>query len=186
MSSHIRRSFFAAVCTSLFAVACSHPRATVPPATPAAPATPEQPVSITTTTSAVVPPPAQASIRPSAEILKVCSIDFGNIDKAPKFDFDKSELRPEQGKVLEQIAECVTTGPLKGRSLQLVGRCDPRGEVEYNFVLGEERASSVRTYLTQLGVEGSKLSATSRGELDATGTDESGWQRDRRVDIDVR
>ena len=28
--------------------------------------------------------------------------------------------------------------------------------------------------------------ATSRGELDATGTDEEGWKRDRRVDIELQ
>jgi hypothetical protein len=29
------------------------------------------------------------------------------------------------------------------------------------------------------------MRATSRGELDATGTDETGWAQDRRVDIDL-
>jgi peptidoglycan-associated lipoprotein len=28
-----------------------------------------------------------------------------------------------------------------------------------------------------------KIAATSRGELDASGTDEDGWARDRRVDL---
>jgi peptidoglycan-associated lipoprotein len=55
--------------------------------------------------------------------------------------------------------------------------------VEYNFVLGEHRAGSVERYLEQLGVAKAKLSETSRGKLDATGTDENGWQRDRRVDL---
>jgi peptidoglycan-associated lipoprotein len=67
-----------------------------------------------------------------------------------------------------------------------MGRADPRGETEYNFVLGESRASSVRTYLMGLGLDGSRISTTSRGKLDATGTDEAGWQLDRRVDVDLR
>lgn len=37
----------------------------------------------------------------------------------------------------------MTTGSLKGRSLRLVGRADPRGEVEYNFVLGESHAGNI-------------------------------------------
>jgi hypothetical protein len=32
----------------------------------------------------------------------------------------------------------------------------------------------------------SKISTSSRGELDARGSDEAGWQDDRRVDIEVR
>ena len=42
--------------------------------------------------------------------------------------------------MLQQIATCVTTGPLRGKTLKLVGRADPRGEVEYNMGLGEHRA----------------------------------------------
>jgi peptidoglycan-associated lipoprotein len=79
----------------------------------------------------------------------------------------------------------VTSGPLRGRSLRLVGRADPRGELEYNFALGSARAGSVDAYLTNLGLDSARVSMTSRGKLDATGTNESGWQRDRRVDVDL-
>jgi len=37
--------------------------------------------------------------------------------------------------------------------------------------------------LSSLGVDRATLTLSSRGKLDATGTDESGWLRDRRVDI---
>jgi peptidoglycan-associated lipoprotein len=87
---------------------------------------------------------------------------------------------------LQQIATCVTTGPLKGRALQLVGRADARGEAEYNMGLGEHRADAVRKYLGALGVPQTQLTETSRGKLDATGTDEAGYQRDRRVDVALR
>jgi hypothetical protein len=83
------------------------------------------------------------------------------------------------------VAKCVTTGALKGRTLHLVGRADPRGTVEYNFVLGESRADSVSSYLEGLGVDSSRITSTSRGKLDATGTDEPTWQLDRRVDVDL-
>ena len=75
------------------------------------------------------------------------------MSRAPKFDFDNSSLEPQDVTVLQQIAKCVTNGPLKGRSLLLTGRADPRGEVEYNFALGEHRADAVDTYLAQLGVD---------------------------------
>jgi peptidoglycan-associated lipoprotein len=124
-----------------------------------------------------------ARLSVSADLVHACNIQFGEVDHAPKFDFDRSALLPQDRDVLDQVAKCVTTGPLAGRSLELVGRADPRGGVEYNFVLGEHRAASVEAYLGALGVDKAKMTETSRGELDATGTDEAGWQRDRRVDV---
>lgn len=119
----------------------------------------------------------------SGEIASACKLTFDHVDRAPKFDFDTSELTAADREILDQIAKCVTTGPLKGRGLKLVGRADPRGEVEYNYVLGGHRAGTVERNLSSLGVSKARLVATSRGELDATGSDEAGWQRDRRVDL---
>lgn len=135
------------------------------------------------TTSARSP---RSAVRVSDDILKACKIRVDDVERAPRFDYDDAELLPEDRDVLEQIAKCVTTGPLKGRHLSLVGRCDPRGEVEYNMVLGDYRAESVHDYLAKLGVAPDAMAKTSRGELDAEGKDEDGWQRDRRVDISLQ
>jgi len=126
---------------------------------------------------------ASPLVNVSDEIATACKLRFNDADTAPKFDFDRSDLGQDDNDILSQVAKCVTTGPLAGRSLDLVGRADPRGEQAYNTTLGHKRASSVSQYLTSVGVDASKLVSTSRGEGDATGTDESGWQRDRRVDI---
>ena len=40
-------------------------------------------------------------------------------------------------------------------------------------------------YLVDLGVGRERMSTTSRGEMDATGTSEQGWAQDRRVDIEL-
>ena len=119
----------------------------------------------------------------ASDLVAACKLHFDDVASAPKFDFDRSALAPQDGDILAQIAACVTTGPLAGRSLDIVGRADPRGEGEYNMALGERRASSVSMYLSNLGVAAPNLIETSRGKMDATGTDESGWQRDRRVDV---
>jgi len=179
--NRVARSALLVATGTAMLLGCSHEHAAPPPA-----AAPPPPVSITQTTSHVVPAAPQPELNVSDEILRTCKIEFDNLDTAPKFDFDKSDLRSGERTLLQKVAECVTTGPLKGRALQLVGRADPRGEVEYNFVLGASRAESVRSYLMQLGVDGSMISTTSRGKLDATGTDEATWQLDRRVDLDLR
>jgi len=115
--------------------------------------------------------------------MKQCSLKLGNTQAAPKFDYDTSELEPNDRDVLQQIATCVTSGPLKGKKLELTGRADPRGTEEYNLGLGTRRAGSVKTYLEHLGVSGGQLGQTTRGALDATGKDDGGWSIDRRVDI---
>lgn len=127
----------------------------------------------------------RSNVNVSDELAKACRIRFDDTDRAPKFDFDDDALLPQDRAILTQLARCVTSGPLKGQKLALTGRADPRGELEYNMILGDNRASTVANYLALLGVEGGSMAATSRGELDAEGTDEDGWRRDRRVDIGV-
>lgn len=104
---------------------------------------------------------------------------------APKFSYDDSDLLPADRDVLQQVAECLTHGPLQGKSVELIGRADPRGTEEYNLGLGSRRANSVKTYLERLGVPSAHLSPNTKGALDASGTDEASWQRDRRVDLQL-
>jgi peptidoglycan-associated lipoprotein len=119
----------------------------------------------------------------SDEIARACNLP--QQEYTPSFEYDSAQIGDADRVVLAAIAKCVSEGPLKGRGLALTGRADPRGEDEYNMSLGESRADSVRRYLHDMGVKQDRLRATSRGELDATGTDEAGWARDRRVDIDL-
>lgn len=129
------------------------------------------------------PRPASPNVGIGEDILKACNIQFSDPKDSPKFDFDNAELLPEDIRVLDQVAKCLTTGPLKGRNLELVGRADPRGTEQYNMVLGAKRAHQVTDYLEKQGVPPIKVRETSRGSLDATGTDESSWANDRRVDL---
>jgi outer membrane protein OmpA-like peptidoglycan-associated protein len=117
----------------------------------------------------------------SDDIRKICRIE--ETEQSPRFEYDSSDLTGLDRTVLSQVARCLTTGPLRGQAVQLIGRADPRGETEYNMTLGEMRAGGVHKYLVGLGVPPSQMTPTSRGELDATGTDEEGWELDRRVDM---
>ena len=99
------------------------------------------------------------------------------------FAFDSANVQSQDTGTLEKVARCFTSGPLKGRTLKVVGHADPRGETEYNFVLGNSRADAVGGFLRSKGMDNAKIATSSRGELDASGSDESGWARDRRVDL---
>ena len=137
------------------------------------------------TSSAVTPPPTAPNVGVSNDIAQQCKLRFANVKAAPKFGYDEEELAPADRDLLQQVANCLTLGPLKNARVDLVGRTDPRGTDEYNLALGNRRAYSVRTYLQRLGVPPDRLSPTTRGEIDATGADESGWQTDRRVDLEL-
>ncbi|HEY2367644.1 MAG TPA: OmpA family protein, partial [Polyangiaceae bacterium] len=71
----------------------------------------------------------------------------------------------------------------EGQNLVLTGRADPRGTVDYNDKLGMRRAGTIEGYFATHGVDATRLDVETRGERDATGTDEAGWAIDRRVDI---
>jgi peptidoglycan-associated lipoprotein len=84
---------------------------------------------------------------------------------------------------LDALARCFISGPLKGKGMRLVGHADPRGEVEYNLALGQQRAGSVSDFIARKGLESGRMATSSRGEFEATGTDEDGWALDRKVEI---
>jgi peptidoglycan-associated lipoprotein len=159
--------------------ACHHekkPTTTVMPAPPpAAPAAQAAPVK----TEAQ---PVSPNLSAGDDIVHQCALAVSSQD-TPKFDFNEFQLTSQDRDVLNQVATCLTTGPLKGKRLQLVGRADPRGTEEYNLGLGDRRAITVSTYLQRLGVK--QIEAKTRGALDATGTDDAGWSQDRRVDLRV-
>ena len=127
--------------------------------------------------------PAQAAtsgaIQVSADILKACGLS----DADAYFQFDSARLEKQDIAPLNTIAVCFMAGPLKGHSMKLVGHADPRGGPEYNITLGQSRADGVETYLEKKGLQKAKAETTSRGAMDATGTNEAGWARDRRVDV---
>jgi OmpA family len=105
---------------------------------------------------------------------------------APKFEFESPELRSDVRTVLERLAKCISSGSLKGARVLLTGHCDARGEGEFNMGLGAQRAETVRVFLVGLGVPAASINTSSRGKLDAAGTDDASMVNDRRVDIEVQ
>jgi peptidoglycan-associated lipoprotein len=65
----------------------------------------------------------------------------------------------------------------------VIGHADPRGDAEYNYLLGQRRADGVRSAVVSAGLAVERISTTSRGEIEAQGGDEAGWALDRRVDV---
>lgn len=171
---------------------CTEPNKPAASAANTATVSKSQPVTPKTTLAAIpmiAAPEATVSVDPiqegglqlSGELAELCHLHATGGKQ--HFGTNDDNLLPTERDVLVQLAACLSEGALRSRGLELVGRADPRGEQEYNMVLGEKRAARVAGYLESAGVGRTRLKVSSRGELDAGGKDESGWQEDRRVDI---
>ncbi|HEY5958779.1 MAG TPA: OmpA family protein [Polyangiaceae bacterium] len=147
------------------------PTAPTAPAVAAAPAPAKQ--------SDVDNDPTRGNLNIEDAIRKACGIT----DAEAYFAYDSANVKPEYRAVLKKLAVCFTTGPLAGKVMRLVGHADPRGEESYNLALGGQRADNVKRIIVAEGMTAAKTETSSRGEMDATGNDESGWAKDRRVDV---
>lgn len=96
------------------------------------------------------------------------------------FAFDSDELTPKTAEELTGVASCISS---QGREVILEAHADDRGTEEYNILLTERRGRMVRTFLSDQGVPGELLKVLAKGSLEATGSDEAGRSRDRRVSI---
>ncbi len=166
-------ALFTGAALSLF-TACKSPATadgaqTAPPNADTAPAVAD--------TDAEGKDPSQANVSIDPRITEMCGID------EPNFAFNSASLSPSAKRVLNALAVCFTEGAAADRNMRLVGHADPRGDEEYNFGLGQQRADNVSRYLGGKGLGAERLESSSRGELDAVGTDDESWKRDRKVEI---
>jgi outer membrane protein OmpA-like peptidoglycan-associated protein len=100
------------------------------------------------------------------------------------FDFDKSEIRPDQIRVLEEnLSRLIETDSY----VLLGGHADERGPKEYNLGLSKRRAEAVQEFLLEKGFDPSKVTIYAYGEEYPVkkGHDEESWSYNRRVDFTV-
>jgi peptidoglycan-associated lipoprotein len=105
--------------------------------------------------------------------------------EAPHFDYAGSTLHARGQNVLDDVAKCLSEGPLKGRIMTIIGRTDSRGSAAYNKQLSANRAEAARNYLVQRGVPTGNILLIAQGERGAQGNDEATWALDRRVDFEL-
>jgi outer membrane protein OmpA-like peptidoglycan-associated protein len=71
-------------------------------------------------------------------------------EKSIRFDFDKSDIKPQYRDVLNRIAGVLMA--LKGYSISVYGYTDDVGTQAYNLKLSKRRAQAVRDFLLQAGI----------------------------------
>jgi len=99
------------------------------------------------------------------------------------FDFDRYNIKSEYEGTLKSNGSWLQNS--KKTTVVIEGHCDERGTAEYNIALGDRRAKSAKNYLSNLGVEGNRLSTISYGEEKplASCHDESCWWQNRRAEF---
>jgi OOP family OmpA-OmpF porin len=141
------------------------------PAEPAKPAAPSAPAAPATP----APKPAPASVKQSVVI-----------QADALFDFDKSVLRPDGKKSIDEAM-----AKLKGVDVEMViatGHTDSIGTDAYNQKLSERRAMAVKDYLVSKGMAAAKVTTIGKGETQPVATNKTaeGRQKNRRVDIEFK
>ena len=96
------------------------------------------------------------------------------------FDYDKSDVRPDQQSAVQSDIEFLKQHP--NISFTIEGHCDERGSTEYNLALGDSRANAVKTALIQGGVNASNVKTISYGKEKpfCSESTEQCWQTNRR------
>ncbi|HXO31397.1 MAG TPA: peptidoglycan-associated lipoprotein Pal [Candidatus Acidoferrales bacterium] len=130
-----------------------------------------------TTRLTVAPPPAATTAPPSSATEEDL---FGQTVKDVYFDYDKSDLRPDQQTAIQSDAQFLNQH--SNINFTVEGHCDSRGSTEYNLALGDQRASSVKSALISAGVSANRVKTISYGKekpfcMEET---ESCWQQNRR------
>lgn len=106
------------------------------------------------------------------------------MDMLINFELDSAELTDQAKQNLAVFAEALKDDRLRKASFVVEGHTDARGGDGYNTNLSEERAASVKSYLTELGVTEERLTAVGLGETQPR-TDDVMDPENRRVELRI-
>jgi len=101
------------------------------------------------------------------------------------FDTGKYDLKPGAREKLAKISGIVLAHP--GLKLEVEGHTDSVGSDDYNLMLSERRANSVRAFLIQQGISPASITASGFGKAQPVASNDTaaGRQRNRRVEMVV-
>ncbi|MGV3461072.1 MAG: OmpA family protein [Flavobacterium sp.] len=123
---------------------------------------------------------------PGAEVERVgegIKLTLG--ENSVRFDLNKSTLTSTAKANLDRLVPVFNEYP--DTDIVIYGYTDSSGADDYNLRLSEERAASVRSYLTGKGLRSSRFSTVGRGEADpvADNSTKEGMSQNRRVEFAI-
>lgn len=101
------------------------------------------------------------------------------------FDYDSARLTEDAKSALAANASILADHP--ELQVEVQGHADERGTIDYNLALGQRRANTVVSYLTNQGVAPSRLPVITYGEERplARGSVETAWAQNRRAEFRI-
>ena len=107
------------------------------------------------------------------------------LTQAIHFDFDASDILDADKPVLDRKAGVL--GANRPIRIRIEGNTDERGSDEYNLALGMRRAAAAKAYLTQRGIDATRIETVSYGEERPVCQehDEACWAKNRRAEFAV-
>lgn len=99
------------------------------------------------------------------------------------FDPNEYRLKKESYSELNRLARLVKSAP--GTRIEISGHTDSFGNKEYNTILSEKRANSVKDYLVYMGIDSTRIVVTGYGDRKpiASNDSERGRLLNRRVEF---
>lgn len=123
---------------------------------------------------------------PGADVVRVGEgIKLVLGENAVRFDFNKSTLTPQAKANLDKLVKVFTDYP--DTDIVIYGYTDNKGSAEYNLKLSQERANSVKSYLTKKGLAASRFSTMGMGMADPIESNDTdaGRSKNRRVEFAI-
>lgn len=108
------------------------------------------------------PPPPPPAAAPKTSFIDRMTKEIQDV----YFDYDKMEVREDARATLQRNADGIKAifNDFPSAVISLEGHCDERGSAEYNLGLGDRRSTSVREFLTQIGIPAERLKSISYGK----------------------
>jgi OOP family OmpA-OmpF porin len=119
--------------------------------------------------------------------LYLAPIEIGQVVRLNNvfFDFDKYDLRSESFVELDRVVTLLKENP--AIEIEMSAHTDSKGSDEYNMVLSDNRAKSVREYIVSKGIAANRIVSQGYGETRPVSTNETddGRQLNRRVEFKI-
>ncbi len=101
------------------------------------------------------------------------------------FDYDAAELRSDAQATLTAKLPVLTANPQI--KIRINGHTDERGSDVYNIALGKRRAEMAKRFLTDRGIDASRIETFSFGRERPvqSGSTEDAWAKNRRDEFEI-
>jgi len=105
------------------------------------------------------------------------------LDFTIHFDFNSNRLQDQSKPHLDNLAAAMRTERLSALKFRVEGHTDAKGTAIYNEALSRRRADAVVSYLSQQGIDTTRLQPEGKGFRELSNTAEPFSASNRRVSI---